>query len=249
MKVLISSCTKYNAVRQEAILSIKKQFPESLIYIITGLDDISTSSDAEIFKSVDDGWSANLIKLIDLCSLNDDEAILLWVDDLVIKTINPLGWQTYQFIAQIFDSQSLYALKLYETPVSRLVNANNFMSGIFSPINQSEDYPVSTMVSLIRILFLKQILRANESAWEFEKKAHQRIDFKDLIKLKKLNFNLVDISNLVVKGKIVPWRSSSDTDNPIGKMNFVQGYLYKMQIIMHFFKRVSNKNIFGLLFR
>jgi hypothetical protein len=249
MKILISSCTKYNAVRQEVILSIKKQFPESLIYIITGLDDISASSDAQIFKSEDDGWSANLFKLIDWCSLNDDEAVLLWIDDLVIKTINPLAWQTYQFIAEIFDSQSLFALKLYETPVSRLVNANDINNGIFTSINQSEDYPISTMVSLIRILFLKKILRANESAWEFETKAHQRIDFRDLTKLKKLNFNLVDISNLVVRGKIVPWRSLSDADNLMGKMNFSQGYLYKMKIIMHFLKLVSIKNIFGFLIR
>ena len=244
MKILISSCSKYVFVRNEVIKTIHSVFPQAYIYIVTELNDISTNSkNIQFLKIEDKGWSSNLIALIEAIDLPASEHAILWMDDLAIDASGYNVTVVQDLVFRLYEANKLLSLKLYLNPNERIVKLADTSVGIISGCGNSE-YPVSTMVSIFNVGFLKRILRSGESAWDFERNALNRIKYEELQFLAQLNFNFISIRNLVVQGKLVPWRMKN-LHHP--GMSFLESLIYKLKIILNLIRLLNVRDLFNYM--
>ena len=137
-------------------------------------------------------WSTDLD-----VSLNalDCEYVLFWLDDFVPTAVDK---KRLKSIWRWFTSVQGDYLRLNPTPKGegRLIR-----EGI-RIIDTGESYRASTILAIWNVAFLRSILVAGESAWQFEFLGSVRSDISD--SFYACETNIVEFVNLVVKGQIVP---------------------------------------------
>ena len=149
-------------------------------------------------------------------------------------------------IFKFFKDKRLLSMKLYLNPNERIAKIPETANGIISACGKSE-YPLSTMVSIFNVGFLRKILKPGETAWQFEKNAVTRMSCDELEYLAQLNFNLISVQNLMVRGKLVPWRNRSKLFHL--SMNGLETTFYKIKIVLNLIRLLSLRDLFTYMIK
>jgi hypothetical protein len=172
-------------------ISLSKNFNLDLdSYLIT-----NGSPQLNFFKLVkidkDEGWNKNLQKL--LLQIKTDY-VLLWIDDLILK--KPVDQNSFlNAFKRVLDNDlsclwghNVFSLKP-KVFLSKLIHGD-----YRSPKGK---YQFSTMCSIYKKSVLLNLLARTSSPWEFEL-------LKDkALRVEATNFQLFDVSNVVIKGRII----------------------------------------------
>ncbi|WP_147269504.1 hypothetical protein [Prosthecochloris sp. ZM] len=237
MKLIISSCEKYHSVLRVTLDSLNKISDVFDVIVITSQDKnlvLDYPYIKFIFYMHDCGWAENMAKVMSDFDL--DERVLLWMDDLYLVDNVDLGFIKY-FLDDLSESYNYDYLSLYQTPASRMVSCA-YSEGLF--VRRGEDFQVSCMGSVFKVSLLKKLLVSGESAWDFERKSDKRLRNIDSgIVLLDLSFNLFEMLNLIVKGKVVRWRVEyiGRNDIVLPEMNAFDEWKYKLYMLLHLFKK------------
>jgi len=213
--IIIGSCNRYAEVLSKVYVSIKTLLPNQPVWIVSDASVCIEASDY-LLVTPDQGWNNNLLSLV--ADLPDSAHVIVTMDDLLVTWCdNRFGSVIDQLIQEGFDYVSLYA-----PPAAKLRRA--LLSDFKSFSDVSSDYAISTMVSLIRVGLLRTLLRQTDSPWSFERRSCRFTAHHRCI---NLNYNLVVVSNLIVKGRRIQWRSPEMKLGLIDKAFSVQ-YAFKV---------------------
>tara|TARA_E500000178_G_C16976983_1_gene733865 strand:- start:773 stop:1495 length:723 start_codon:yes stop_codon:yes gene_type:complete len=240
MKILIATCKKYYPVAAKTCKSISEHLKNFEIVLISDEGTPMLDYVENIRHKKDIGWNAMIKKYLEN---NDMEKVIIWMDDLIIKS--KIDDYALDYAIKVVLKNDLDYLSLYQPPARKLVDA---IQSDFKPKNTliNDRYPISTMCSIFSRNMLLELLREDESPWEFEKNAKSRIGLQ--FKISQLGFNIVDIKNVISKGKIVKWRFNEKIDG-FKHQSSLESLLYKLQMSYNFFKQLSIKDFFNFLFK
>jgi len=232
--IIIGSCKRYSIVLQQVYDSIKHYMPNREVRIISDAGIEVEESDSLLVTS-DMGWNQNLLKLTaklpesSYVIISMDDLLFTWCDDDFNNKIEGLIHKDYDYVS------------LYAPPAVKLKRA--LKSDFRSCSDISQDYAVSTMVSLIKVGLLREILLKTESPWEFEKKSSTFAMSRRCI---NLNTNLVVVSNLIVKGRKVSWRNDLETTN---FSDIVYSYFYAFKVLIYSLRELIGVRLLRFLLK
>ena len=124
-------------------------------------DDVTT-----LQLSRDGGWSNNIIQLLEKV---EEDVIFMGCDDHIFKHID-IETVQFCFDGVISNKEGVGCIRLTRKKRIALVHD----SGVFSEIVKPYGCYVSLQPTIWRVSYLKQILRQDESAWNFEKRGSDR---------------------------------------------------------------------------
>lgn len=231
MKIIMSSCARYGEVRDQVVASIRARIPDSELFCFTTEEDGVTAEDGvKIVKRRDHGWAANTLYLLQHFNLRDDENVLLWMDDLLLLDAAPEP--ILAMLVADFERLGFLALSLYQPAAAKCVSSAYSHVGLYSTAGRR--YPVSCMASLINVGFLKTLLVAGETAWDFEQRTSARLAPSQSARCMITNFGVFDIANLVVRGHLVGWRSRGLKLESLPAMGATARLRYRLKMLLHF---------------
>ncbi len=246
MDILIASFSKYNAVLSTCLNEFDKLNPNLNFRIITDskLNFLPKKINCQItYLEKDQGWLKSILALLD--DYDEDEQIILCMDDLLPKYF--IGNEVLDAFIRLSKKEDFDSLKLYEPPSQRISSS---IRSNFSEVRscKNDRYPISTMFSIFKVSFLKEHLLNSSDAWDFEQNAITRI--KNGSKCFSTPFNIIDFSNIVIKGSIVQKRLDENY-----LKTFVLKNMSKFDLILHYLtiifstiKSFSFRNFLRFLF-
>jgi len=229
--IVVGTCQKYQPVFQDVYQSIKASFPNKTIMSVSDFE-INLGENDCMMTMKDEGWNANILKLIE--DFTNESYVILTMDDLLFtKCVTEAEFDAviHSLINSNYDYVSLYA-----PPAVKLKRA--IISDFLPLSNISKDHSISTMVSLIRVQMLRHLLMSTKNPWEFERESSK---FINGYKCANLNYNLVNVSNLIVQGKKVTWRNASKTITLIDRLHSLK---YGFKVMMHSAKHLYKVKLF-----
>tara|TARA_B100001063_G_C16690030_1_gene516547 strand:+ start:436 stop:1185 length:750 start_codon:yes stop_codon:yes gene_type:complete len=248
MDVLISSFTKYNKILHACLRNYDQLSPKINIRVITDSNDRFVPKNINLEYNIhenDIGWLSSIMQL--LKTYDEDDYVILCMDDLM--PISYMGNENLNAYIKFAIDHKVDSLKLYEPPSQRIFSSidSNF-SSIRSCIQ--DKYPISTMFSIFKVLFLKELLKKSNDAWDFEQNASKRI--KKNSACFTAPCNIFDFSNIVIKGKVVESRLKGNENED---EDFILNKMSKIDLIKHFIiitistlRTFSLKKLFKFLF-
>lgn len=193
--VLIISCDKYSDLWDIAIKMFFRFWPDCPYdrFITTNNKECNIDGFSNIQIGDDKSWSLGLKKVLTKLEGNYDYVFTMLEDYYFIDKIDN------KYITKMFDSFVAIEgnfLSLFKLP-SRLQYINEY----FGELENNIPYRQSCVFTLWKISTLKNILKDDENAWEFEKIGVKRgFEFEGFYG-SYYNYRTI---NLIVKGKIVP---------------------------------------------
>ncbi len=243
MDILISSFSKYNEILHACLLEYDKINPELKFRVLTNarLEFTSKNLDLEVTYVDDDhGWLKSILILLE--PYQEDDYVLLCMDDLM--PLSFVGDEVLNAFIAFARSKNIDSLKLYEPPSQRISSSIN--SG-FTRIERCDQdrYPISTMLSIFKVSFLRNLLKQSSDAWDFEQGAYPRIPLKSQCYTSPCN--VFDFANLVIKGSVVKSRFKSHT--PAGHVLRNMSYFGYVRHYLIIFVSTYKSFSFGKLFK
>jgi hypothetical protein len=240
LKVIISTCKKYERVCELVVNSLNEaRLPLSIVTIAE--NTVIDFHDVENIRiENDNGWSFNMIKY--LSEIDPDEPFLLWMDDLAI--VNAPNATMLSLVEEYFKIEKIDALSVYMPAAYRVPEAfNNGYAPITSAL--SNKYPFSCMCTLTTARFMLKVLDKNESPWEFEHNMAAKLkSIGGRAELYILGFNLFNVTNIVIRGKVVTWRVNGRNKLKIKSMNWQEKLLHVAKISGSLIKNFSLSKFF-----
>lgn len=191
--VAVLSCDRYSDLWSLTLTRLSKVYPSELydIYLIT---DTLCYNDARVktinFGEGNPSWSHEILKAVKQIP---NDIILTTFDDLIVHKSTP-----YCVVSNLLDEG-------YVTEKSVLKLSSSAFKGelVTRFISKKVKYIHSLVFTLIRKELLVHVLTSaaedNASPWEFETQ-----NWDDEYICYELNNNVINYSNLVVKGKVNP---------------------------------------------
>ena len=227
MKLLISTIPNYSHVASLAIKSIHKANLGLKVRVVSHGNSLALKKISEYIEIQKDfGWSKNI--LIGINDLKNSDYIILTMDDLVVKSSPPA--EIFKATIDYFIKKEYDAVNLYSPPSDRFSQSirGDFAWASFFKNNK---YPISCMFTLFNVGFLRKMLDINQNAWQFENSAKDKIARLEAEpKIMSLGFNLVNLSNLVIRGKNVSWRNNNKKLKGIKNMGLVDKIKHILKI-------------------
>lgn len=246
MKLLISTIPNYSHVASLAIKSIHKANLGLEVRVVSHGKSLALKKISEYIEIPKDfGWSKNI--LMGINDLKNSDYIILTMDDLVVKSSPPA--EIFKITIDYFIKKKYDAVNLYSPPSDRFSQS---IRGEFAWASTytNNKYPLSCMFTLFKVGFLKRMLDANQNAWEFEISAKDKIAKLNVKpKIISLGFNLVNLSNLVIRGKNVTWRNSNKKLKGIKNMGLVDKIKHILKIYSALTYRFEYKKFMKFMVR
>jgi hypothetical protein len=193
VEILVPSCNNYSDVWPFLFESINKYWPDLNLNINIICNGKRPLGIHDKFKFIDvgedKGWSANL-KL----ALNkiDSDYIFLWIDDLILcETVD-----NYKFNDILLNFLKVNGSYLRFNPVPKY---DFIYNDFFGEIANNAIYRTSTVMTIWDKDILLNLLREDESAWEFEYNSIFRA--KELSHFFVVYKSVFEFKNVIVKGK------------------------------------------------
>jgi hypothetical protein len=246
MNVIFATCEKYSKEAAKTAESIKKYWKSSHIIVLADFEFECRFIDELIAYGEDLGWNQALAEFFKTRS--NEEYFILWMDDLLVIDA-PEEEFINEFLASLTRLDYDYC-SLYAPPAIRLKQFANISSKIIAATEVGK-YPVSTMCSLFKVGFFKNILIDTKTPWEFEKLASKKLKTMDgKYKLYDLSSNLFTLSNMIIKGRCVLWRVSNKNAVSFKKNRSCYYSLwYGLRIIIHAIINVNLIKFFKNIFK
>lgn len=248
--LLIATFDRYNEVCEVTLSSLQPLIDLFEIVVLTNEQFTAPSYVNQLVADEDLGWSANILDFIK--GVDESRQIFLWMDDLILTDIYAL--EEIPKIIEAHQELEMDYLSVYCPPWEQIYRRICFFDK-YVPVNASSSlYPISCMCSIFRASFLRSLLRANESAWEFEKNARDKLipvissSSPVMYQLRDTPFN---VTNIIVKGKVADWRmSESDISTSFpsfSRMSRIDCFFYKLKVIAFSFFRLPISRLFRFL--
>ena len=245
MDILISSFSKYNDVLHSCLIEYDKLNPDLSFRVISDakIDFVPKNISLQFtYLDNDQGWLQSVLHLLE--DYDETDHVILCMDDLM--PLSFVGDEVLSAFVSFSKNKNIDSLKLYEPPNERIFSSIN--SG-FSRIERCDQdrYPISTMLSIFKVSFLRTLLTQSSDAWDFERGASSRISSRSQCYTSP--FNIFDFSNLVVKGRVVASRLNSDMPVRYVLKNMSRSALmrYYVTIIFSTYKSFSLKKFFRFM--
>jgi hypothetical protein len=194
--IVVLSCDKFSSLWPLFFNRFERFFCSQSfnIYLLSNHTDINFSQSSlkvNLIKVGDDiSWSSNLIKLIKSIP---EQNLLFFMDDAPLS--KEVDMNKFDNALSAFVSENMDYLNLKSSPSPNLNLKKDF--GLLAP---NTDYRTSIVPSLWKKEILIELLRENESAWEFEIFGSKRSkSFKNFF---SLNSSVFEFDHIIVKGKI-----------------------------------------------
>lgn len=204
-------CGSFKGYDQIVSLTDKKlgqYFPKNINkYLVTDGNPIVREF-KKIHVNKDFGWNKNLLFL--LRQLKED-TVILWIDDLVLK--KEINSELLCNQIRYFKEKNLDCLWGYLVPTLffQILKNKILHKPYYSPKGK---YTFSTMCSIYKKKVLIDLLEQTNTPWEFE------IQNKRNYKIEVPTDNAYQLSNIVVKGKLLKARLNNFKDNDIKDFPF-----------------------------
>ena len=196
IEIIVPSCDKYSDVWPFLIESIKLYWPEinfKISIISNGLKNSGLEDNINFINVGEDkGWSANLIFAL---KKTDADFIFLWIDDLILcETVD-----NDKFIKILRKFLEVNGSYLRFNPVPK---HDFYFNEYFGETSKNAIYRTSTVMTIWRKDILLNLLRDEESAWEFEYNSILRArNFSCFFVVYK---SVLSFKNVIIKGKWHP---------------------------------------------
>jgi len=206
MKILISTCCRYIPSAKLVVDSIRRANCSLPIVVVCeddrALDALAAFSGVDVLRTpYDMGWQCAIMHALESSHFCDATNVLVTMDDLAFTSgFDPA---VFALIEAKFLEEGASAMKLYEPPSTRISTSISMDFQFFNECCGAR-YPISCMLSIFDISFLKRQLSLSSSAWDFELRSSSRLVDGD--KVMSLGFNLVNLSNIVIKGAVATSR-------------------------------------------
>ena len=193
--ILVISCDKYSDLWEPCVKIFNKYWGDCPYdkYIATNTKEFNFQGFSNILMGEDKSWSYGLKCVLKRLEEQYEYVFTLLEDYYFIEKINN-DYMTRMFVS--FVSAEGNFLSLYKLP-SKLKNYNEF----FGELENNIPYRQSCVFTLWKIKTLKEILKDDENAWEFEKIGVKRGFQYDKFFGTHYNFKTI---NVVIRGKLVP---------------------------------------------
>lgn len=193
--ILVISCDKYSDLWEPCVKIFNKNWEDCPYdkYIATNTEKFNFQGFSNILMGEDKSWSYGLKCVLTKLEEQYEYIFTLLEDYYFIDKIDN------DYMIKMFDSFVLAEgnfLSLYKLP-SQLKHYNEF----FGELENNIPYRQSCVFTLWKIKTLKEILKDDENAWEFEKIGVKRGFRYDKFFGTYYNFKVI---NVVIKGKLVP---------------------------------------------
>jgi hypothetical protein len=196
VEILIPSCNNYSDVWPFLFESINQYWPDLTIkinIICNGLRHAEFENKVNFIDVGEDkGWSANLLQALKKI---DADYIFLWIDDLILS--GTVDHDTFMDIFGSFLEVNGSYLRFNPVP-----SYDFYYNKYFGQISKNSVYRTSTVMTIWRKDILFNLLREEESAWEFEYNSISRA--KDLPHFFVVYNKFFSIKNVIVKGRWHP---------------------------------------------
>lgn len=193
--ILVISCDKYSDLWEPCVKIFNKNWPDCPYdkYIASNTKEFNFQGFANILMGEDKSWSYGLKSVLKKLEEKYEYVFTLLEDYYFIDKIDN------EYMTKMFDSFVLAEgnfLSLFKLP-SQLKHYNEY----FGELENNIPYRQSCVFTLWKIQTLKEILKDDENAWEFEKIGVKRGFKYDNFFGSYFNFKTI---NIVIKGKLVP---------------------------------------------
>ena len=228
MDILISSFSRYNEILRLCLLEYDKINPRLHFRVISDSTiDFSPKNISIEFNYLDSdqGWLKSVLLLLE--DYDEKDHVMLCMDDLL--PLSYIGDEVLSAFISYSKKNNIDSLKLYEPPSQRISSSIN---SSFSRIDRCnhDRYPISTMLSIFKVSFLRNLLIESSDAWDFEQGAFSRIAAQS--KCYASPCNIFDFANLVIKGNVVAPRLKSSEPANYVLMNMSRTALIKHYLII-----------------
>lgn len=196
--VVVSSCDAYNDLWGPFIKTFKKNWPDCNFnkYFITENKEIFDKD----FKTIKCGLNKNWTDRLHYALSNiDDDFIILLLEDFFLRS--RVDNQQVHYFVNYIKKNNLNMIRLIKRPKGTLLNSQH---SSLMEIQKNDLYRVSTQGSIWKKQTLLNLLKTNESIWEFEINGTQRSTvYENFFCVKK--DVLTYWHHVVERGKWFPW--------------------------------------------
>lgn len=188
--VLIVSCDKYKDLWGPCITLFRRFWNDCPypVYLLSNTIKADFPNVTSILTGSDISWSDNLLIALDSLQCSH---VLLYIEDLFL--IDGIASTKVQELINRCILEDWNYLRLNPTP-----KGDTFIDDSISEISPGSVYRSSVVFSVWKIETLKRILKAGESAWDFEEIGTARTDAYS--KFYASNHELIPACNTVIKG-------------------------------------------------
>lgn len=226
--IVIPSCDKYSDVWVPLLKNLEKKWPDNTlrIYLISNFKKIKFRNVINLRIGQDKSWSDNLKNALEFIP---EKNIFLLIDDLFF--INIVDNKKVLFYLELFQRKNMDYFRFNPTPPPN-VKTEIDKVGIIKP---GSYYRSSTVLSLWKKSVLVDVLKENESAWEFELLGAKRTD--RYIHWYASNETILPYYNLIIKGKYDPLvyekiiKGGISLDRKRSRMNKIEYIFFKIKKI------------------
>ena len=168
--LLILSCDKYSDLWKNYFILFNKFWPDCPfpVYLQTNILDFECERNVNVIKVGENNlWSDDLIK--SLSYLEKYDFVLLMMEDMFLKT-TVSNSQIVTVLDEFFEVNGNFITLIAEPHYDKKFSQN------FGLISPGAMYRATATAALWKKKILLDILRENETAWDFEKKGSIRTD-------------------------------------------------------------------------
>lgn len=196
--ILVSSCDNYDDLWKPFINSFKRNWPDCNYkkYFITEKKDLFDKDFVNIKCGINKNWTDRLQYAL---SNIDDDFIILILEDFFFRS--PIDNHQVHYFVNYIKKNNLNMVRLVKRPKGTLFNSKH---KLLMEIQRKDLYRVSTQGSIWKRKTLLNLLKKNESIWEFEINGTSRSkDYDNFFCVKK---NVLTYWHHVIeRGKWFPW--------------------------------------------
>lgn len=195
LALIVLSCDRFASLWPLFFNRLSKYFPQNFanIYLLTNFLSFEQHIDhnIEVFDVGEDiSWSSNLRKILDAI---DEQNILIMMDDAPLaKCLDRRDLQNYY---DLFQKKEMNYLNLKASP---LPNCN--IEDAVGMLRPKTGYRAAVVPCLWKKSILLELLRDEESAWEFEINGSNRSD--DYPGFYSVRSPVIIFDHIIIKGKI-----------------------------------------------
>jgi hypothetical protein len=196
MAVLIVSCDNYSDLWPTFFELFRRFWPDCPypVYLLSNRKQCPEPGVSTIAVGDDISWSDNLKTALEQIP---EKYVLMWIDDLLL--LKPVDNIRLAQVCLSFKELEGNYLRLNPT-----IKADAPCNELFGTVSPGTIYRASTVLSLWRKTVLDDLLKAGESAWDFE--IHGTVRSDSYARFFAAHEDLFVVENGVIKGK---WRNKA----------------------------------------
>lgn len=237
--LLIATCARYAKVCEATVASLAPLARWVQVVVITDKSLALPEFARQELLSDDPGWNTMIHKFAS--SLEPAQQVMLWMDDLVLESLD--DEEIFAGAISWHNTEQVDYLSLYCPPWEQIARLAEGGVRYQKVEPEATEYPLSCMASLFQAGFLTQVLDPEENPWQFERGAKEKLARHPGATLHKLRFTPFTIRNIVVKGKVVPWRTAEPDGWSLPLMSRNASLAQKIKILAYSIFKLDARNL------